>query len=379
MPQLSLIVPVYNVEEFIAECLDSILQQAGPDAEVVCVDDASTDGSLEIVRRYAEADPRVRLLRHEQNRGLGAARNTALDAAEGDYVMFVDSDDWLAEGALPAISQRLRETTPDVLIFDFARVDADGRVRLNRTVAPFEAPGAPVFTLAERPDVLDLLWIACSKAYRREFLNDLGLRFHEGYYEDVSWTFPCLMAAQRISLLHRVCYCYRRRAGAITSTPSRKHFDILQHYRHVFAFLDAHPELDMWRPVMHRQMGRHFLIALRVRGVRIPVEARGEFFAEASRIYRQLAPDAPPLPLRTRSDAIKIALLRRGWYRAFELFHRVFPLYRRLRRLPRRARNKLAGNRTTAGALPADLDLQDAATDDADPMDSARQVEDQVS
>src|SRR3712207_2427622 len=140
MPQLSLIVPVYNVEAFVGECLDSILSQAADDVEVIVVEDASTDSSASIVHEYAASDLRVRVITRETNRGLGAARNTGLAAASGDYVLFIDSDDWLADGALPAIAERLTATSPDVLIYDFARARWRGQPIDRTRPKPFGAP-----------------------------------------------------------------------------------------------------------------------------------------------------------------------------------------------------------------------------------------------
>src|SRR5690606_41069310 len=93
--------------------------------------------------------------------------------------------------------------------------------------------------LAERPSVLQLMMTAWNKAIRRDFLVDLGLRFSSGYYEDLNVTYPILMAADRLSLLDRVCYVYRqRRTGAITKTAGAKHFDVFAQYDRVFAFMD---------------------------------------------------------------------------------------------------------------------------------------------
>ncbi|HJD96893.1 glycosyltransferase, partial [Mailhella massiliensis] len=91
-PFLSVIIPVYNVEKYLARCLDSVLAQSFSDMEIICVDDGSTDSSPDILRAYAARDARIRLI-HQKNRGIAAARNAGLDAAAGRYVAFVDSDD----------------------------------------------------------------------------------------------------------------------------------------------------------------------------------------------------------------------------------------------------------------------------------------------
>lgn len=121
-PRLSVVVPVYRVEAYLAVCLDSILAGAGADVEVLAVDDGSPDRSGQIADEYARRDPRVRVVRLPRNVGLGQARNAGIDHATGDYLWFVDSDDWLPAGAVPAVLERLSATRPDVLIVDHAEV-----------------------------------------------------------------------------------------------------------------------------------------------------------------------------------------------------------------------------------------------------------------
>lgn len=92
-PKINVIVPVYNVAEFLPDCLDSLLSQNFDAMEIICVDDKSTDNSLEILEDYASKDKRIRVIKHEQNRGLGEARNSGLKVATGEYIHFLDSDD----------------------------------------------------------------------------------------------------------------------------------------------------------------------------------------------------------------------------------------------------------------------------------------------
>src|SRR6478735_4704643 len=122
MPRLTLIVPAYNVQGYIGECLDSVLGQDFTDIEVIGVDDCSPDGSGAILDSYAARDSRLRVLHLTENVGLGRARNAGLDAATGDYVLFLDSDDTLAPGSLTAVAARLDATDdPDILVYDYTR------------------------------------------------------------------------------------------------------------------------------------------------------------------------------------------------------------------------------------------------------------------
>ncbi|MGY4982859.1 bifunctional glycosyltransferase/CDP-glycerol:glycerophosphate glycerophosphotransferase [Streptomyces sp. 900105755] len=290
MPRLSVIVPCFKVQGFLRECLDSVLEQSFHDIEVIAVDDRSPDGSGAILDEYAARDPRVRVLHLPENVGLGRARNAALPYATGDFLLFLDSDDTLTPGALRAVADRLAEAgDPDVLVFDYARTYWWGGTRRNALAEVLGATDG-VFTAAERPEILDLLMVVWNKAYRRDFVEENGFRFPPGYYEDTPWTFPVMFSAGRIATLDRICVNYRqRRQGSILSTTSRKHFDVHEQYKRVFAFVDAHPELAGWRPCLHRRMGEHCLDIL-AKPDRLPPAARAEFFRRTAELYRAFRP-----------------------------------------------------------------------------------------
>ncbi|MDR3081077.1 MAG: CDP-glycerol glycerophosphotransferase family protein, partial [Streptomyces sp.] len=297
MPRFSIIVPVFKVQGFLAECLDSVLGQSYADFEVIAVDDCSPDGCGAILDAYAERDARVRVLHLPENVGLGRARNAGMPYATGDFLFFLDSDDTLTPGALRAIADRLDETVtpdgldgpdgPDVLGFDYARTYWWGGTRRNVLARVLAEAGERTFTAAEHPEILELLMVVWNKVYRRDFVTEHGFSFPPGYYEDTPWTFPTLLSARRIATLDRICVNYRqRRQGNILSTTSRKHFDIHDQYERVFAYVDAHPELARWRPYLHRKMGEHCLDIL-AKPDRLPAHDKDEFFRRTAELFRR--------------------------------------------------------------------------------------------
>lgn len=321
---LSVVVPVHGVQGYLRECLHSILDEAGPNVEVIAIDDKSPDHCGAILDEFAERDSRVRVTHLAENVGLGEARNIGLEMATGDYVWFFDSDDYAAEGAVEAIIDRLAETRPDVLIFDYARAYWHGKVQRSVINSLFREPPAPdAFTLDERPSVLQLMMTAWNKAIRREFLLDLELRFSHGYYEDINVTYPILMAAERLSLLDRVCYIYRqRRRGAITRTTGRKHFDAFRQYERIFAFMDRQgPKVDRFRSLMFDRTMWHLLIILG-RGDRVHHKERAEFFAKMSEAYHRYRP-AGHEPPADKQLATKYRLIEQDNYRLFQLSKKV--------------------------------------------------------
>ena len=323
MPLLSVVVPVYNVERFLRQCVDSLLAD-DVDLQVIAVDDASTDLSGEILATYAD-DPRVAVVRHDQNQGLGAARNTGLREARGEYVLFVDSDDWVPQGSLTAIAQRVEETHADVVVFDFARERATGEVVRNDKAYLLAAAPQGTFRLDDHRPIVHLLQVVWNKAYRRSFLESSGLHFYGGYYEDLPWTSPVLMTARTIAVLDRVCYVYRvGRPGSIVQSNSQRHFDAFVQYDRVFEFMAAHPETQRFKSLIHARMTRHLLVILRLE--RVPPELRRTYFARITQAYREHRPAVPEV--RRLQDFI----LRHDLYWAYRLAETVRPLRERLKR-----------------------------------------------
>ncbi|CAL9546611.1 bifunctional glycosyltransferase/CDP-glycerol:glycerophosphate glycerophosphotransferase [Streptomyces sp. enrichment culture] len=299
MPRFSIIVPVFKVQGYLQECLDSVLGQSYRDLEVIAVDDRSPDGCPAILDAYAARDERVRVLHLPENVGLGRARNAGMPHARGDYLFFLDSDDTLTPGALRALADRLDETgDPDVLVFDYARTHWWGGTRRNVLAHLLADDGT--FTAAERPEILDLLMVVWNKVYRRDFVEREGFAFPPGYYEDTPWTFPVLLSAERIATLDRICLYYRqRRRGSILSTTSRRHFDIHEQYARVFRFVDARPALAHWRPFLHAKMGEHCLDVL-AKPDRLPPSDRGEFFRRTAEMFRAHRPEGARIPAELR-------------------------------------------------------------------------------
>ena len=348
MPKLSLVVPVYKVQGYLPECLDSILGQDCTDFEIIAVDDCSPDGSGSILDEYAKRDDRIHVIHLTENVGLGRARNAGLEKATGDYVLFLDSDDTLSDGALSAIRDRIEATgDPEILIFDYARTYWDGRVRPNLRADLLKEEGPDTFSLAERPQLLDLLQIVWNKAYRRDFVTRTGLTFPPGYYEDAPWTFCSLISTERIAVLDRVCVYYRQRreGGNILKTVSRKHFDVFDQYQRVFDYLDAHEELAKWRALLFRKMVDHYLTVLERPG-RLPQDARAEFFHRASADYRARVPKGFTRPGGGRGH--KYGMLERDAYATMMSALAAVKLRQRVR-----TRTRTALNRSKRGAMGA--------------------------
>ncbi|MFI5934949.1 CDP-glycerol glycerophosphotransferase family protein [Actinoplanes sp. NPDC051494] len=345
MALLSVVLPVYKVQGYLRQCLDSLLDQAFTDFEVVAVDDCSPDNSGEILAEYAARDPRVRVVELVENVGLGRARNVGLDHAVGEYVWFVDSDDWLAQGALRAVADRIDGTRPDVLIVGYDRVNWDTSVKSAGSVGVL-ASAPETFTVEEWPRALSVLHVAWNKVVRRDLLVKRGLRFEQGWYEDVSFTFPLLAAAERISTLPRVCVHYRqRRTGAITKTVGDRHFEIFDHWAHAMALVDEDGDrAELLRPLLFERMMWHYLTVLR-NVERVKKASRRRFFDRVVEDFRRYKPAVGYELPAGRATGLRHKLVERGSFTTFRLLDRAVRIAKtanRVRRVPRTRVRKFA-------------------------------------
>ncbi|MET8827377.1 bifunctional glycosyltransferase family 2 protein/CDP-glycerol:glycerophosphate glycerophosphotransferase [Streptomyces sp. NPDC004610] len=269
MPRFTVIVPAYQVQAYLHECLESVLSQSYSDIEVIGVDDGSPDACGAILDDFAARDPRVRTVRLPEH--TGRARAAALERATGDYLLFLDGTDTLTPHALRTIADRLKETgEPDLLVH--------GRVRLDRTGTPVPEPGPPElaehgpapFAPTDRPGLLATP--AWSRAYRREFLDERAA--HLPADQPYVWSYGTLLAAEQLATLDQVCVHERRPHH--TASPGGT--NIFDQYDRVFALLEQRPGLAAtWHPVLYRRMLDH----LAARSARLPRRAHAAFLRRA--------------------------------------------------------------------------------------------------
>ncbi|MEU6407559.1 glycosyltransferase [Microbispora sp. NPDC046933] len=211
MPRLSVIIPIYDVEPYLAGCLASVAAQTWEDFEVVMVDDGSPDGSAEIAAGFAARDGRFRLVR-QANAGLGAARNTGVRHATGDYLMFVDSDDLLPAHALEYLLASLERTGSDLATGNVLRLDGRGARQSAMHRAVFAAAAAATHITRTHALLCDRL--VTNKLWRRSFWDAHGFAFPEGVlYEDIAVALRAHFLARSVDVLPAPVYLWRRREG----------------------------------------------------------------------------------------------------------------------------------------------------------------------
>lgn len=217
--KVSVILCVYDEERFIDKAISSILNQSLDDFELIVVNDGSTDSTLDIINSYD--DDRIRLI-DQKNIGLGASRNKAMKLARGEYVAFLDGDDWFCSDALEIAYSEAKSKDTDITIFQIKYFDDEtGQFsdndwfKLNSFDESFDDR---VFTPDECRDFLfDLSVNACQKIYRNEFLRNSSAKFVEGiFFEDMPFFFEIFLKAKRISIIRKHLYYHRKHSKSIT-------------------------------------------------------------------------------------------------------------------------------------------------------------------
>lgn len=226
---------MYNVEPYIGECLDSILTQEceGVDIEVLAIDDGSPDRSGEIAREYASKDPRLKVTRQE-NLGPGGARNTGLDQARGEYVVFVDADDILAPGAIRTIVDKIKEKHPEAIQLCGADIMDDGPQQLF-SIARWEGRS---HTGMEILRATGFHVVVMYTVYLHEFIERNKLRFLPYlYHEDNEFTPRVFYFLKDIESIDKVLYFKRVNYDSITRTVNpKKNYDLVEVARHLYDF-----------------------------------------------------------------------------------------------------------------------------------------------
>lgn len=218
MPHVSVIVPVYNVEKYLARCLDSILCQTYNDYEVICINDCSPDKSAVILEQYEDKYPSVlKVLTNEENIGLGRTRERGIRHAKGEYILFIDSDDYIKEDYIETYAEAMKKTPCDMVIGGYIR-DVEGRLTVHK--------------------ISDSIWssityvIACAKMFRRNFLMENELEFTDiRCGEDIYFSLSVFYAGASYQVIDYCGYYYYLNRNSITGSMNyeKKHEEFISH------------------------------------------------------------------------------------------------------------------------------------------------------
>ena len=223
MEKISVIIPAYNAEKYLEQCVKSVQSQMYDNIEIIIVNDGSTDRPAEIIERLKEKDSRIRTLHKRKNEGIGAARNSAIELVTGQYVLFLDSDDWIDPNHISDLYDLLVRTDSDVSIANFTRyIESENRYEIHITDNDYYER---IFTPQEwftyqygKPHYLSVCFtVPWCKLYKRSLFENIS--YYTGSFgEDDRTTWKLYLAADKIAYMHRSTMVYRVNSGSLTQT-----------------------------------------------------------------------------------------------------------------------------------------------------------------
>ncbi|MCR5253492.1 MAG: glycosyltransferase [Treponema sp.] len=224
---ISVIIPVYNVEKFLVKCIDSVISQSYTNLEILLIDDGSTDGSGKICDSYAQKDNRIKVI-HKINGGLSSARNLGLDNASGEYIAFIDSDDFVKKNFIQILYERLIIDKSDISVCNFERIDESGN-----SISEFPLIKSEEKMIQNRKEFWESFFhhgavnvVAWNKLYKKKIFD--SIRYFEGHiHEDIFIIPEIIECVEKISFTTEPLYCYLKRSDSIVGNVKNKHvFDI---------------------------------------------------------------------------------------------------------------------------------------------------------
>ncbi len=318
-PEISVIVPVYNVQDYLVRCVDSILAQTFRDFELILVDDGSTDRSGEMCDTLAGTDPRIRVI-HKKNGGLSDARNAGIEAARGEYLSFIDSDDYAEPDMLAVLYGQIAAREAQVAVCGIYDCYENSRRPQHAMTEEYVCTG--VEALERMLEGRSIPGSACNKLYSAALCRDR--RFPVGKtYEDAFFLPEVLLACERVAVTTEPLYNYWHRAGSITSTVfSEKSFDMIDAYEYTLALVrDRLP--DAVPAAVFRLWWAHFVVLDRMLEAGLdPASVRdGAVLARLRADWKQIV----RCPLFSKGRRISAAAL-----------HVSLPLYKRISAMHRK-------------------------------------------
>ncbi|MHA3683356.1 bifunctional glycosyltransferase/CDP-glycerol:glycerophosphate glycerophosphotransferase [Leucobacter sp. HY1908] len=345
---VSVIIPVYNCEDFLRRCLDSVFDQTMRDFEVIAVNDGSTDRSLAILREYEVLHPNLRVL-DQANAGQGAARNRAIDLARGEYILFVDSDDFIERVTLQVTTERAEEDQSDMVHFDWKMINDDPREQREfnyHHVEPFwhhrDLFGADCELLFRMHS-----YFSVTNLYRRSFLVRHALRYEEGcIYEDNPFLARVFTLAEHVSMVHSPLYAVQ--TNPLSST--KRDVDTDRHMRdHLSAMRKSFASLEPRKPETANVLAQyHFEKFSAYYARRVPVGLRAEYARETMLLLTSAGLHAPYRG-RNTSSLLRVASRLGALYA--DSSTRLESLLKLKRRLTPLAKRAVAGAKKTKRRL----------------------------
>lgn len=302
---ISVIVPIYNVEKYLDICIESIVNQTYKNLEIILVDDGSLDNCSQICDKWAEKDKRIVVI-HKKNGGLSDARNAGLNIATGEYIGFIDSDDWISKSMYEMLIKEMKKYNCDIIECGINYInDENGRIIRTtdcRNKHIFNVDEA-MFELVNEKLLHQVVW---NKLYRKECINGFLFKFGK-YNEDEFWTYRIIHKSKKVMCIPNKLYFYRQRGDSIMGNFSEKNLDALEsRYERLIFFKKYYPNL-----VSNEQLRQIYLCIYfyqKVLSINIDKKARKKILNKIKKYYQLVNLDRTSLKKFTTKEKINIIL-----------------------------------------------------------------------
>lgn len=249
MPFFSIIIPTYNNEEHIEQAINSCFNSNFYDFEIIVINDASTDGTADKLEQLtAKYDKKIKIITNTNNTGSGPARNTGIDLANGEYLLFLDGDDWFEPNAVQHAVDVAKKTNAEVIIFNHQRVWADGTKTANipNRYTNLGLQEKVLSAPKDRKGAMGNLHTVWNKSYKTNYIKELNIRFSSGIYQDIPWSIKTVCMASTVYYSPVMLVNYRQRAGAVTKTTSPDHFQVFKQTNEAIEFIKQNTSIREW-------------------------------------------------------------------------------------------------------------------------------------
>lgn len=282
-PKISIVIPVYNTQEYIGQCLDSLLSQTYKNLEIICVNDGSKDNSLKILEHYKELDNRIVVL-NQENQGQSSARNRGVETSTGDWITFVDSDDWVGAECYEEFFKAVNQKDFDIFMFNGTSFTKDENKPDDLGLKDFffadnwSKKSGELCTFKDCKSPFEGNLSVYNKIYKKEFVLQNNLKYVENFiFEDELYWIEAFCNAQSIYLCDKIFYFYRQQGNSTMHTLSRNVFNIFPMFDRIKQTLINSGYYNMAKYAFLQHKFRQFAFFFFI----IPEELRDEFFENA--------------------------------------------------------------------------------------------------
>ncbi len=283
MPKISVILPVYNVEKYIRQCLDSLINQTFKDLEIICVDDNSEDNSLNIIKEYAQRDNRFIIIEKHARGGVGEARNTGLLRASGEYISFIDPDDWIELNTYEEISKKINELNPDAICFNIAIFAEYRKINIKKDLQDLKNFYSKEDLLKE--NYLTFGGSACNKVIKHSILKENNIFFpHSSLQEDGAFNLIVLAIINNLYCIDKSFYIYRLREKSITHTLDYNHINAAENINFIRDFLIKH---NLFNKENQEKLNEYKLSIIKSIFYLIPYEKRKNYLESCKQYFNE--------------------------------------------------------------------------------------------